>query len=115
MLKSDRIALVNRAVWHEPVVTDPVFSDQGVKDHVLEGIRISESTNAITYSSDGEARSANIVLFYFVGASTVDGVAELPTWARGQTVSLEGEKRVIKGIRRHWDRDRLHHLEVTLE
>ena len=41
MLKSDRIALVNRAVWHEPVVTDPVFSDQGVKDHVLEGIRIS--------------------------------------------------------------------------
>ena len=115
MLKTDRTALVNSAVWHESSASDPVFGEQTVVDHALEGIRISESTNGITYSADGEARSTSIVLFFFVGASTVDGKAELPGWARGQKVTLEGEERVIKGIRRHWDRDRLHHLEVILE
>ena len=116
MLKTDKKNLINTATWLEPPEDiDPVFGEGIGIAHALADIRISESTNAITYSSDGETRSANIVLFYFISSSTVDGVSEIPGWKRGHKIEFGGSGYVIKGIRQCYDGHQLHHLEVTLE
>lgn len=115
MGKSDSRGLINSALWYERVVDDAVFGDEEITEHTLEGIRVSETTSAITYSSEGETRSANIVLFFFIGFSTCDGLKDAPSWRRGDRLKYASVEYVIKGIRQCYDGRSLHHLEVTLE
>lgn len=115
MLKSDMRHLINTGIWYEASTPDPVFGEVSITPHALNGIRVSESTSGITYGEEGVTRTANIVLFFFIPTSSVDGVAMEPGWKRGDRVSIESGDYVIKGIRRCYDGRTLHHLEVTLE
>ena len=115
MPKSDIRHLINSGIWYETSAPDPVFGEISTTPHALNDIRISESTNGITYNEDGATRTTNIVLFFFIPSSTVDGVSKEPGWKRGQKVAIESGEYVIKGIRRCYDGRTLHHLEVTLE
>ena len=115
MLKNDVRFLINSGIWYETTAPDPVFGEVSTIPHALNDIRISESTSGIMYGEDGSTRTANIVLFFFIPSSTVDGVSKEPEWKRGQKVAIEGGEYVIKGIRRCYDGRTLHHLEVTLE
>ena len=115
MLKENQKYLCNSAVWIEQGASDPVFGDASETRHSLLNIRLDEKTNAITYSTQGEAKSAKVVLFFFIGSSSMDGDYTPPTWKRGDRVESEGNEYVIKGVRQCYDGRRLHHLEVTLE